>query len=301
MTASSVSSSVARQPSSAILSSQFDALNLSRALSRLERKLLSPNADRRLGRSSYERTKTAANIEYARDLLLHLEHSTSSIKVQSRKQASQNSLLQQRALIKRLNDRLYELSRQDDGAISSESSSDEELLGEDTMPSIFRNESEALPSSSLDRRNASHTETPSSLRSRLRPLPPAASETTGRSLFSNAPSAESLNPSGPALLEADSSTQAQLTSSLVQMASALKQSSLALSASLTEDNLTLSSTAAALDQNTDGMAVASKRMGMLRSMSEGRWWWSRMLLYAMIAGMWFLALGIVLLMPKLRW
>ncbi|MCJ1390557.1 hypothetical protein MMC18_003417 [Xylographa bjoerkii] len=286
------------------LSSGIDAINLGRVLSRLEKKVLSANADSRLQQSSYERSKTAANVEYARDLLLRLEHSTLGIKIQSHKQTAQNERLQQRALLRRLNDRLYELGQQNDGIISSDSSDDEDLLGEALPPASNSLTSSASLTLALDRREGPSTsdgETTSILRSRLLPPSPPASKTTAHSLFSNPTSPEAPMPSVPTILESDSTTQTQVTTALVQMAAALKQSSLALSARLAEDNVTLSTTASALDKNTDGMSAASKRMGMLRSMSEGRWWWGRMLLYGMIGALWLVALTIVFLMPKLRW
>ncbi|MCJ1286862.1 hypothetical protein MMC26_006208 [Xylographa opegraphella] len=273
--------------STRISSSDADAINLDRALSRLEHKVLSVNADRRLLWSHYERSKTAANIEYARDLLLRLEHSHPSIKIQSRKRATQNERVHQRALIKRLNDRLYKLGQEDDGIISSDSADHEDLLGEEALPP--------------NEPSVSHGPITSTLGSRLLTSSPPASEATVHPLFSNPTTSEAPMPSASTILEFDSSTQAQLTSSLVRLAAALKQSSFTLSASLAEDNITLSTTASALDKNTDGMSAASKRMGMLRSMSEGRWWWGRMLLYGMIGVLWLVALTIVFLMPKLRW
>ncbi|MCJ1385442.1 hypothetical protein MMC17_008565 [Xylographa soralifera] len=296
---------MARGPAIRAPSSDVDAINLGRALSRLEHKVLSVNADPRLLRSSYERSKTAANIEYARELLLRLEHTTSGIKIQSRKQAAQNERVHQRALIKRLNDRLYELGREDDGTISLDSTDDEDLLGEKALPPEYNPSASSAPlTPTLDTwkgPSVFHELTTSTLRSRLLPFSPPASKTAANPLFSNPTSLETPTLSAPTILESDSSTQAQLTSSLVQLAAALKQSSLMLSASLVEDNVTLSTTASALDKNTDGMSAASKRMGMLRSMSEGRWWWGRMLLYGMIGVLWLVALTIVFLMPKLRW
>ncbi|MCJ1438663.1 hypothetical protein MMC27_008053 [Xylographa pallens] len=296
---------MARGPTIRTLSSDVDAINLGRVLSRLEHKVLSANADPRLRQSSYERSKTAANVEHARDLLLRLEHSTPDIKIQSRKQAAQNERVHQRTLIKRLNDRLYTLGQDDDGTISSDSTDDEDLLGEKALPPVSN-----APASStrltptLNRPNGSsvsHDRTTSTLRSRLLSSLPPASETTANPLLLSPTTLEAPTPSALTILESDSSTQAQLTSSLVRLAAALKQSSLTLSASLAEDNVTLSTTASALDKNTDGMSAASKRMGMLRSMSEGRWWWGRMLLYGMIGGLWLVALTVVFLLPKLRW
>ncbi|MCJ1418492.1 hypothetical protein MMC32_004840 [Xylographa parallela] len=296
---------MARGPTIRTLSSDVDAINLGRVLSRLERKVLSANADPRLRQSSYERSKTAANVEHARDLLLRLEHSTPGIKIQSRKQAAQNERVHQRTLIKRLNDRLYQLGQDDHGTLSPDSTDDEDLLGEKALPPLSNPPASPtrLPLT-LDRPNGSsvsHHLTTSTLRSRLLPSGSPASETTANTLWSNPTTLEAPPPSALTILESDSGTQAQLTSSLVRLAAALKQSSLRLSASLAEDDVTLSTTVSALDKNTDGMSVASKRMGMLRSMSEGRWWWGRMLLYGMIAGLWLVALTIVFLMPKLRW
>ncbi|MCJ1323124.1 hypothetical protein MMC15_008477 [Xylographa vitiligo] len=287
-----------------MLSFDVDAINLGRALSRLEYKVLSGNADPRLQRSSYERSKTAANVEHARDLLLRLEHSTPGIKIQSRRQAAQNERVHQRALVKRLNDRLCQLEQKYDSTISSDSTDDEDLLGEKVLASISHSPASSAPLP-LGRRNefsvSSGLTTSTLRRSRLLPSSPPALETTAHPISSNSATLEAPTPSAPTILESDSSTQAQLTSALVQLATALKQSSLTLSASLAEDNVTLSTTASALDKNTDGMSAASKRMGMLRSMSEGRWWWGRMLLYGMIGVLWLVALTIVFLMPKLRW
>lgn len=207
--------------------------------------------------------------------------------------------MQQRALIKRLNDRLYELNQQDEGNYSSTSEPDEDLLGEDT-PAPSAALSSNIPSSpALDRRKANsgqQTQTTSTIRSRLFPTSPS-STTTAHDLSAQP---QAPTPTAATLLESDSTTQAQLTDSMLSLATALKQSSLALSKSLAEDTISLDATAAALDRNTDGMASATKKMGMLRSMSEGRWWWGRMLLYACIAGLWILALGIVFVGPKLR-
>lgn len=55
-----------------------------------------------------------------------------------------------------------------------------------------------------------------------------------------------------------------------------------------------------LDRNVTGLEAASKRMGYLRQMSEGKGWWGRMMLYAWIFGLMFAAFFIVAFMPKLR-
>ena len=55
-----------------------------------------------------------------------------------------------------------------------------------------------------------------------------------------------------------------------------------------------------LDKNTSGLDAAQKRMGYLRRMTEGRGWRGRMMMYAWIGGLMFVALFIVGFLPKLR-
>ena len=84
-----------------------------------------------------------------------------------------------------------------------------------------------------------------------------------------------------------------LTSSLVSMAAQLKASTLAFSSSLDLDNEALARAQEGLDKNESGMGAAKNRMGMLRKMSEGKGWWGRMMLYAWIAGLWIVAILLV--------
>ncbi|MCJ1339230.1 hypothetical protein MMC09_004519 [Bachmanniomyces sp. S44760] len=314
-------------------SSEVDRISLSRALSRLQLKILSQNADRQLRRSSYERKKTAAvrtpghllqNIEYARTLLLRLEHETSTIKIQSRKHAAQSELLQQRNLIKRLNDRLYELGQLDDGTFSDDSEGSEDLLGVEISPAQPLSTTREAPSApELDRQKSPPTppSSPPILRNRrtlATPLTNASdskvsssstSTTTGALTKppSTSPPPHQQNTTATAtatatakLLEANSSTQSDLTSSLVAMAQTLKSQSLAFQTALEAEKPLLSTTGEALHKNTDGMAAAEKRMGMLRRMSEGRGWYGRIMLYAWIGGLWVVAILLVFVGPKLR-
>jgi hypothetical protein len=55
-----------------------------------------------------------------------------------------------------------------------------------------------------------------------------------------------------------------------------------------------------MDRNELGLEAASRRMGHLRSMTEGKGWLGRMIMYAYIAGLAVLALVIVFVLPKLR-
>jgi len=277
-----------------VQSTDIASINLERLLERLEHKILSPEADPRLLHSSYERAKASANLEHARTLLLQLEHSSSALKIQSRKQAAQASLLQKRALIKRLNERLHELGRLDTGDLPSEDD-EEDLLGEDASPeplptsiSTPADAPEAI-STSLDRRKDEDTEIEPTLRNRRPRNDPT-------------PSAKPLDQTAQTetLLTHHSHEQESLTSSLLQLAQKLKESSHSFAASLESEKSILERAGEGLQRNTGGMEAAERRMGMLRKMTEGRGWWGRMIMYAWIAGLWVAALVVVFVLPKLR-
>jgi len=178
------------------------------------------------------------------------------------------------------------LDNLDDDNYSNESS--EDLLAEygDLPPTPS-----SPPTSTVDRRKDSSPE--STLRNRRHPSLnyPTSSTTTAL------PSA---SPSVAPLLESDSTTQAALTSSLLSLATALKQSSQAFSTSLEADTAVLNAATEGLDKNAGGMEAAGKRMGMLRRMTEGKGWFGRMMLYAWIAGLWVVAILLVLVGPKFR-
>ena len=101
-------------------------------------------------------------------------------------------------------------------------------------------------------------------------------------------------------LQANDTETADLTGSLLALAQSLKASSTQFSDSLTADNEALKRATEGLDKNETGMDAASRRMGMLRKMSEGQGWWGRMMLYAWIAGLWLVATLLVFVGPKLR-
>lgn len=266
------------------------AINLTRALSRLERKILiSP--DPRLALSSFERAKTSANLEHARTLLLRLEHESSNLKIQSRKQERQRTLFDQRALIKRLTERLHELDSQDSDAYSSESEG-EDLVGERVQsPSSGSTATSPGPLTPSHGRQENETLLESNLRNRSQSSKPAASSGASTALPSN-PTAQ--------LLESSSTEQMDLTSSMVSLVAQLKSSTLAFSSSLDLDNEALARAQEGLEKNETGMQAAGKRMGMLRRMSEGKGWWGRMMLYAWIGGLWIIAIMLVFIGPKFR-
>ncbi|KAF2838399.1 hypothetical protein M501DRAFT_1005280 [Patellaria atrata CBS 101060] len=275
------------------------SVNLNRLLSRLEHTLLSPDGDSNLRRSSYERTKVGANIAHARTLLLRLEHDSSTIKTHSLKQSVQSDLQAKRNLIKRLNARLYELEQLDTNQTASSSSgsdTSDNSDDEETHPSyapaqrgvhggLDREQDPALQSAA---ENLSST-----LRARRQqPSQPdtGASSALNSSSLSNRET----------LLSHNRSEQEVLTDSLLSMAQALKNQSLHFGQSLELDREIVDRAGEGLDNSANSMELASKRMGMLRRMTEGRGWWGRMLMYAWIAGLWVVAFAIVFVMPKFR-
>jgi hypothetical protein len=248
------------------------------------------------------------NLEYARTLLLRLEHSSSSIKIQSRKQSTQADLLKKRELIKRLNERLYEYSQADEDDISDtdDASSGEDLLGEEdrnpSADSTITSKSPPVTSSPLDRRKApSALEPANTLRSRNHETsqsPNVTSTSTSTSLFPQHPKTTTTATSSA--LAASSTEQECLTTSLLDLASKLKNSSLSFQSALDSEKSILALATEGLDKNTTNMEAAGKRMGVLRKMSEGRGWLGRMMLYAWIFGLMVVAVLIVFVGPKLR-
>ncbi|KAI9870702.1 MAG: hypothetical protein M1830_003904 [Pleopsidium flavum] len=301
------------------------AINLSRLLSRLEQNVLSSEADPKLRRSSYERTRVGAvcillpayppkNLEYARTLLLRLEHSSSSIKIQSRKQAAQDNLIAQRALIKKLNERLYELEQLDDDDDDddvSDSAEGEDLLGEDEEPAALTSETQQRTDTPPDQNTSTPhpaplndpqtsrpaDQSPSTLRSRR---PPATSPTTNTATTTSLSPTLSQTRTTETLLTHNRTEQETLTTSLLTLAQALKTSSLSFAASLESEKEILARAGEGLDKGSAGMEAAEKRMGMVRRMSEGRGLWGRLLMYVWIGGLWVVALVVVFVLPKLR-
>jgi len=84
------------------------------------------------------------------------------------------------------------------------------------------------------------------------------------------------------------------------MAQQLKSQSLQFGQTLEGDRGVVERAVEGLDSNAAGMEAASQRMGVLRRMTEGRGWWGRIKLYAVIFGMWVVAFLIVFVGPKIR-
>ncbi|KAL9013741.1 MAG: hypothetical protein Q9173_001585 [Seirophora scorigena] len=282
---------MARPSQRPVETANVTAINLRRALFRLEQKILI-DPDPRLTRSSFERTKTSANLEYARTLLLRLEHESSALKIQSRKQDRQNTLLAQRALIKRLTERLHELENLGSD-VDTSGSEGEDLLEQPPKSALASDVSPSATPLSPD--HIDQTPQPSlelKLRNRLHSSRPAPSSFgTSTALPQNATAQ---------LLESNSTEQMDLTGSMVSLVAQLKSSTLAFSSSLDLDNEALARAQEGLEKNETGLEAAGKRIGLLRRMSEGKGWWGRMMLYAWIGGLWIVAIALVFVGPKFR-
>ena len=102
------------------------------------------------------------------------------------------------------------------------------------------------------------------------------------------------------MLSHNRSEQENLTTGLLSLAKALKESSLQFSSSLESEKDVLKRAEGGLDKSAQGMEAAEKKMGMLRKMSEGQGWWGRIRLYAIIFGLWVALFLLVFVGPKLR-
>ncbi|RDL41229.1 Uncharacterized protein BP5553_01208 [Venustampulla echinocandica] len=307
------------------------SINLTRMLARLQQTLIAPSSETesRLRFSSFEREKVGTNIRYANQLLLRLEEEAQNIKIPAKKQETQAELYRKRELILRLEEQLQEFEELGEHETDEDSSEGEDLLGEDT-PSEETEESHtqaSLPETPSELNQPSPpipeprappepqrevqqptsqapTEPTSTLRSRnhaheaerAKLLAPTTSVSTGASTGSS-----SLNThTKEALLTHHRTEQESLTNSLLDMASALKASSQSFASSLEDEKDILNRATQGMDKNELGLESATRRMGMLRSMTEGKGWWGRMLMYAWIAGLALLAVLIVFVGPKLR-
>ncbi|KAG8526726.1 uncharacterized protein KY384_008155 [Bacidia gigantensis] len=285
---------MARNPTTNASPREIAAIDLNRVLVRLEHQLLSVDADPKLQHSSFERNKTSSNLEYARTLLLRLEHDASRQKITSRKAAAESTLSHQRALLKRLTDRMHKIEQTgdeaDDYSDHSNDLLDSDNEGENQVKSAF---AEAPAPASTAAQNSDRPPSPGAgLRNRF--APSASSQ-----IKDDLPSTDEDNTTAT-LLQSSDLEASQLTSSLLSLAQQLKASTHTFSDSLKADDEALRRATEGLDNNETALEAAGKRMGMLRMMSEGQGLWGRMMLYAWIAGLWVAAILLVFVGPKLR-
>lgn len=283
------------------------SINLNRLLSRLEQIVLDDPSPQ-LRKSSYERARVTANIEHARTLLLNLEHSASTIPSKSKKATLQADLQQKRELIKQLNQRIYELNQLDDEeSEASVDSDDDEEQFPSYAPKVHADAGRDITSAE-SQGNEAFQNAAQGLASQLRRRGKAddgqnAQSASGNSLFPSKSTTTTSDPSLPqteALLSHNRNEQEQLSASLLEMAKQLKQQSIHFGNTLENDKGVLERAVSGLDKNSLNMDAASRRMGTLRRMTEGKGFWDRMKLYGMIGGLWLICFVIVFVGPKIR-
>jgi hypothetical protein len=204
---------------------------------------------------------------------------------------------------------LYELNQLDDS--DSDRSVDSDEQDEDSFPSYAPhvNADAGIEVTSRDGegngalQNAARNLT-SELRRRGGPSGrDATAAATGSSLFpatSGTMTGDASAVQTDAVLSHNRSEQEDLTNSLLEMAKQLKQQSIHFSQTLDSDHSVLDRVVSGLDNSSQSMDAAGQRMGTLRRMTEGKGWWDRMKLYAMIFGLWVAAFLIVFVGPKIR-
>lgn len=257
------------------------------------------------------------NVEHARTLLLRLEHNTQRERTQQRKHSQQSELAKHRQLVKRLTERLYELNRRDDEKVGPQAEEEDiidEYFTQHVGPGMTANEAShskgpstsSVPTATSEGLRARNTQAgnipDSALLTKSTPL------SNANELFANKqgrqdhskPGLAPADMSAEKQLEHQDSIQADLTSLLVAQAQKLKLGSLEFQQSLTEDEEIRARAESAISKSASSMDVASRSMGALRRMSEGRWWWQRYIMFILIFFMWFVLLALVFIGPKLR-
>ncbi|KAL7918924.1 putative synaptobrevin protein [Trichoderma austrokoningii] len=302
---------------------------LTQLFSRLKQSVLhpSPERERRLRNSEFERTRVEANLQYARAALTKLEQTPPG-----RRADIQGDLTAQREILDLLFDRLEDLRKV--AADEDDSSEGEDLLG-DIIPT---------PSESADSRRSSNvpggdsfeesaipepeppepptttaaiepaetstsdvlpTQTTQTLRARSSaPSPTPSSHSTARAaLFASRrkpASPQASTATAEAILDQQRAEQDAISNSILDLASKLKESSKSFSATLEEDKNLLGAAGASMEKSELSMEAAQGRMGSLRKMTEGKGWWGRMMLYAWVYGLMVGLILFVFVFPKLR-
>jgi hypothetical protein len=136
--------------------------------------------------------------------------------------------------------------------------------------------------------------------------PPAEKEkaTTTSTLFGDRPTATTTATTAltteEAILDHQRAAQDALSESILKLASELKASSHAFSASLEQDKEVVDRAGQGMGKTGQTMEGVTKRMGMLTRMTEGEGWWGRVRLYVIVYGLMVVLVLVVGVLPKLR-
>jgi len=261
------------------------------------------------------------NLEYAQTLITRLEQvNTTSHSTRTSRQQAQN-IIRQRDVLKQCDARLRELDLEADTR-TVDASSDEDAPDEDTQELLRRFAPQANVGASIDTRQETDYKPTKNSQPEALHAPPASEAQTATLRSRRTDTSSTAHPSTTAskgttsslqispfapksttsttLLEAHTSTQEDLTSSLLDLARALNASTKSFSTSLEASNPLVDSATSALDRNVTGMEAAERRMGMLRRITEGKGWFGRLSLWAWIAVGWMALLVVMFILPKLR-
>lgn len=250
----------------------------------------------------------------------------------AKKKQQQATLSQQRALLKKLTERLAELAHAAGDQSDDENWSEE---GEDILLQL-------VPPSAVAVKDSQPSQTPPSPASVSSPTsneatqtsPSAPTQSAGTSIPSpsstlrsrnqreallgtsatttssdvqasfkpspDAPSKDGVSKETADVLASADSEQTQLTTAMLSLAAALKQSAQTFASDLDADKGAVRNTELALDKNKEGMERTSGGMARLRKMSEGKWWVTRVGMMVLIPVLWVVLLLEVFVMPKLR-
>lgn len=285
------------------------AIDLARILGKLQQHVYSPT-------NAFERKKLAQSIEYARQLVVHLEEDALTIRTQSQKQETQKSLIQKRSQLDTLAERLQELDELGD---DEGEESEEDLLEEDTPDEETETEDHTPPSTedsapspiSASEPTIQPSQQPQTqsggLRNRNRSLATDRAE-----LLRGAPASTTALATSEALMTHNRTQQEALTSGLTDMARSLKERAKAFQDMLEDEKSVLDNAAAGLDRGQIGMEAAQNRMVQLNNSRDDWGWVGRqmpwyvpgwvvdILMFVIIIVLWLMAIGIVFGLPKLR-
>lgn len=277
--------------------------NLTRLLSRLDSKLASQKAT---PLSPVDRAKFAANLEYARQLLLSLESESVLIRNTSTRQSVLSGLGVQKQAIRRLNEQLLVMAaegeEEEEGDSTDDDDNEREGEGEEVKKlSAFPAEvNGGNPPQQSENTPTSTTTTTSTLRNRFRPATPT-NHHQRKQLFSLPDStAAATDADTEKHLSSQRAEQEHITADMLSLAQALKQSSLRFGSELENEKALLDMAQEGLDKNTLGIEGTGRKLEALRRDENVGLLWS--ILYPIIiVGLAFVVLFVLFFAPKLRW
>jgi hypothetical protein len=129
-----------------------------------------------------------------------------------------------------------------------------------------------------------------------------AATTSSSALFGDRAGTAALSTSATteAILDHQRVEQDALSESILKLASDLKASSQAFTATLEEDKEVVERAGQGMNKTGERMDAVTQRMGLLTRMTEGEGWWGRMRLYAQVYGLMVVLVLLVFVLPKLR-